>query len=299
MHILITGGTGFIGSELRDRLLQEGHFLTVVSRTPEEYKAVQAKNQQFVSWETNFVELMEKIDVVINLAGSSIFGQRWTDPVKKTIYSSRIDNTQKLTSAIKKCVKPPDVMISASGISYYGDRGEEILDESEPAGAGFLSRVCVDWEEAARPVQDAGVRLVLPRIGIVLERGGGAMNQMLTPFKLFVGGPVGSGDQYFPWVHMHDLCRGFMFAIENSQIEGPCNFNAPNPVPMKKFADSLGEVLNRPSFFKVPEGVLRLALGEAADPIVESVRAEPKKLQKHGFEFHFSNVKEALADILH
>lgn len=299
MHILITGGTGFIGTELRSMLLKKGHYLTVITRSPEEYEEEQAKNQQFISWEHPLVETMKKTDAVINLAGSSIFGQRWTDQVKQKIYSSRIDNTKKLSSAIKQCDSPPEVMISASGISYYGDGGEEVLDESHQAGSGFLCRVCVDWEAAAEEVTEAGVRWVSTRFGIVLETGGGALQQMLPPFKFFVGGPVGSGDQYFPWIHMHDLCRGLIYTMENRDIEGPCNFNAPNPVTMREFADSLGEVLNRPSFFRVPEAVLRLALGEAADPIVESVRAVPKKLQQHGFEFKFNDVREALADILH
>lgn len=298
MKILITGGTGFIGTELRDILLRKGHHLVVITRTPSQYAEEQAKNQQFISWDDSLIEAMDEADAVINLAGSPIFGQRWTDEIKDRIYSSRIDNTKKLVDAIGLCSNPPEVMISASAVGYYGDRGDEVLDESEPAGNGFLSKVCHDWETAAREIEKHGVRLAIPRIGIVLETGGGAMQQMLPPFKLFVGGPVGSGKQYFPWIHMQDLCRGIKYPLENIDFEGSYNLCAPSPVTMNEFAAKLGEVLNRPSFFKVPEFVLRIALGEAADSILESMRAQPKKLQQAGFEFNFDDVREALADII-
>lgn len=298
MNILITGGTGFIGTELRGQLLQQGHYLTIVSRSPEDYKDEHAKNQQFISWDDTHSLQMNDQDAVINLAGSPIFGQRWTDSVKKSIYKSRIESTEQLVAAITNCDNPPEIMVSASGISYYGDRDAEILDESEPPGSAFLSRVCVAWEAASHPVMEAGVRLANPRIGIVLEKGGGALEQMLTPFKLFVGGAVGSGQQYFPWVHMQDLIRAILFPLEHTEFEGAYNITSPEPVKMQVFAEKLGEVLNRPSFFRVPESVLRLALGEAADPIAESIRAKPAKLEKGGFKFRYTDLSEALADIL-
>jgi len=298
MNILITGGTGFIGSELRDMLLQKGHYLTIITRSPKEYDDEKAKNQQFISWDDDLAAAMEETDAVINLAGASIFGQRWTEEVKRKILDSRIKSTRKLVQAAGESENPPKVMISASAVGYYGDRGDDILTESEPAGNGFLSKVCKEWEAAAKEVEEFGVRLSTPRIGIVLETGGGAMQQMLTPFKLGVGGPVGSGDQYFPWIHMYDLCRGLIYPLENEGFNGPYNLNAPNPVTMNGFADKLGDVLNRPSFFRVPEFALNLVLGEAADPILDSLRVQPKKLQQAGFEFKFPHLKEALADIL-
>lgn len=298
MNILITGGTGFIGSELRSMLLQKGHFLTIITRSPEQYEDETAKNQQFISWDADLVAAMEQTDAVINLVGSSIFGQRWTAEVKQRIYSSRIDNTNNIVSAIKKAENKPEVMISASAVGYYGDRGTEVLTEDDPAGDEFLSRVCVDWEAAAKEVEEAGVRLAIPRIGIVLETGGGALQQILPPFKCFVGGPVGSGDQYFPWIHRYDLCRGLIYPMEHKDFEGIYNLNAPNPVTMNEFADELGEVLNRPSLFRVPEVALKLALGEAAEPILDSLRVQPKRLQQAGFEFKYPHVNEALADIL-
>lgn len=298
MEILITGGTGFIGSELRDMLLQREHHLTIITRSPGEYVEEQAKNQKFISWEDSLVNAMEESDAVINLVGSPIFGQRWTNQIKDRIYSSRIDNTRKLVEAIGKCENPPEVMISASAVGYYGDKGDDVLDESEPVGDGFLSTVCKDWEAAAKEVEKYGVRLAIPRIGIVLETGGGALQQMLLPFKLFVGGPVGSGQQYFPWIHMHDLCKGLIYPLQDNGFNGAYNVNAPTPVTMNEFASALGDVLDRPSLFRVPEAVLRIALGEAADSIVESIRAQPKNLQQSDFEFHFDNLREALADIL-
>jgi len=298
MNILITGGTGFIGTELRSLLLQQAHHLTILTRTPSDYEEEQAENQQFISWDDDLVPVMEQADTVVNLVGSPVFGRRWTEQVKQTIYSSRVDNTRKLVQSVGKAGNPPGLMISASAIGYYGDQGNDILNESEPAGDSFLSRVCKDWEAAARKVEQYGVRLAIPRIGIVLERGGGALRQMLPPFKFFVGGPVGTGRQYFPWIHMHDLCRGIIFPMENRDFEGVYNLCAPAPVTMSEFAHNLGAVLNRPSFFKVPEFVLRIVLGEAAEPIMESIRAQPEHLMQSGFEFRFDDVKEALADIL-
>lgn len=298
MNIFISGGTGFIGSYLRMMLLQEGHLLTVLTRHPEKYESETAQNQQFVSWDDNLVAQMEQADAVINLAGASIFGPKWTEEIKKRIYDSRIKSTRQLVEAIKEASNPPEVMVSASAAGYYGDRGDDVVDESAENGHDFLAEVCVDWEKEAREVTEAGVRLVIPRIGVVLERDGGALSQMLTPFKLFVGGPVGSGDQYFPWIHMHDLCRAMLFAIEEESMEGPFNLNAPNPVTMRAFADELGAQLNRPSFFRVPQFALELVLGEAATLITQSLRMQPKKLQQHDFEFQYNYLTEALGDIL-
>lgn len=298
MHILITGGTGFIGSELRSRLLRNGHMLTIVTRSPDRYEGEQAKNQQFIGWDDDFVSVMETTDAVINLAGENIFGQRWTSEIKKRMRDSRIKNTRRLVQAIEKAKNRPQVMISASGVDYYGDRGDDILDESEPPGQSFLSRLCVDWEQAARPVKELGVRLAISRTGVVLETEGGAMEQMLPPFRFFVGGSIGSGNQYFPWVHMHDYCRAVMYILENEEMEGEFNINSPNPVPMKEFTDVLGEVMHRPSFFRVPEFALKLVLGEATDPILSSHRVQPKRLQQAGFEFKFEDLREALSDIL-
>lgn len=298
MNCLITGGTGFIGTELRMRLLREGHLVTVITRSPDKYEGETAKNQQFISWDSHLPARMDQADVVFNLAGENIFGQRWTDEVKERIYSSRIDITNKLVDAMEKAEDCPGLMVSASAVGYYGDRGSDVLDESEPPGNDFLSKVCVDWEKAAKRAEDLGVRVAIPRLGIVLDTGGGALQQMLLPFKLFVGGPVGSGDQYFPWIHMHDLCRGLISPMVQDSLSGAYNLCSPDSVTMREFAKALGEVMNRPTFFKVPEFALGLVLGEAAGPILNSLRVQPKRLMQAGFEFRYEDLHEALSEIL-
>ena len=298
MNILITGGTGFVGSYLRTHLLREGHMLTIITRSPKKYKEETAKNQRFVSWDADLPAEMNRADVVINLAGASIFGRRWTQEVTDKIYNSCINCTQQLVAAIDKAEDRPSLMVSASGADYYGDSADNILDESAEAGDSFLAKVCIAWEKAAEPVTNMGVRLAIPRIAVVLERDGGALEQVLLPFKLGLGGASGSGTQYFPWIHMLDLCRGLSYPIENQEFEGPYNLSAPNPVTMSEFANELADQLNRPSIFRVPEFALNVALGEAANPIITSKRLQPKKLQQHGFEFRFNSLKEALGDIL-
>lgn len=297
MHVLITGGTGFIGTELRAMLLRGGHSIVVITRAPKKYENEKAKNQQFISWEDDLVTAMNESDAVINLVGENL-AQLWTDEVKKRLIASRVETTQKLVQAIQKADQPPEVMISASGISYYGDRGEDILDEGEPAGNGFLPRLCIKWEEAAKPAEEAGVRLVIFRNSVVLEKGGGALQYMLPIFKLGLGGSIGDGKQYFPWIHMLDACRAMEFALNNNQVSGIHNLTSPNPVTMNELVDKLGDVLRRPTFFRVPEFALKMIVGEAAAPILDSLRAQPKKLQQSGFQFRFPYIKEALADII-
>lgn len=297
MNILITGGTGFIGTELRSFFLKKGHYITVITRSPEKYESEAAKNQQFIDWESDLVAAMEEADVVINLVGENLFNI-WTEKVKKRIYDSRIETTEKLVNAIKKAESRPGLMISASGVSYYGDRGDDILDESEPAGSGFLPKLCVDWENAARPVKEAGVRLVIFRNAVVLEKGGGALQFMLPIFKLGMGGSLGDGMQYFAWIHMLDVCRAMDFAIENKELSGPCNLSAPNPVTMNELANTMGDVLNRPTFMRVPEFVIKSVLGEVSDAALDSLRTRPKQLQQTGFEFRFKYLREALGDIV-
>lgn len=298
MNILITGGTGFVGNELRRMLLKEGHNLVIVTRSPKKYEDENAQNQKFVSWEDDLVVEMEKMDAVINLAGESIFGQRWTEEVKKRIMDSRIRSTERLVEAMKKAENRPEVFVSASASGYYGDRGGEVLTESEPPADDFLARVCVQWEKASHKAEEIGVRVVNPRIGIVLEKGGGALEKMVPAFQFFVGGPVGNGEQYMSWVHRTDLCKAIVFPLHNEEMSGPYNVNSPNPVTMNEFSKILGDVMGRPSIFRVPKFALNIILGEAAKPVTDSIRMQPKKLQVVGFEFRFQELEEALADIL-
>lgn len=298
MNILITGGTGFIGDELRTMLLKEGHNLVIVTRSPKIYEDENAKNQRFISWEDDLISEMEEMDAVINLAGESIFGQRWTEEIKSRIMDSRVKTTERLVEAMEKAENRPEVFVSASASGYYGNRGTEILNEDEPASDDFLARVCVEWEKAAEKAIELGVRVANPRIGIVLEKGGGALEKMIPPFKFFVGGPIGNGEQYMSWIHRTDLCSAVIFPLQNEEIEGPYNVGSPNPVTMNEFSMILGDVMKRPSIFRVPRFALDLILGEAAKPVTDSIRMQPKKLQVAGFEFRFEYLEEALSDIL-
>jgi uncharacterized protein len=296
-EILITGGTGFIGRYLSEELMKEGHFVTIVTRSPEKYKNQTAKNQKYISWD-DLSSQMEKINIVINLAGENLFGQRWTDQVKKKIYDSRIFTTRKLVDAMRASVSKPEVLISTSGVNYYQEAGDNILTESSKPGDDFLARVCIDWENEAGQAAELGVRVVIARFGIVLEKNGGVIEKMRLPFSLFAGGPIGSGDQFMPWIHMNDLCRSIIFAVKNRSIEGAYNACSPEPVTMNEFAASMGRVMRRPSFFRVPEFALNLILGEASKPVTSSLRVQPKVLQLSDFEFEFEDIELALADIL-
>jgi uncharacterized protein (TIGR01777 family) len=298
LQILITGGTGFIGDYLCERLARDGHYLTLISRSPEKYTEENAKNQNYISWDSDLAKEMDGADVVINLTGENLFGKRWTDEVKKRLYSSRIDLTNKLVNAMDASSTPPELLISASGINYYGASGDKVLTEEDGPGNDFLADLCVDWEAAALRAEEKGVRVAIPRIAPVLEDGNGIIEKMKLPFSLFVGGSLGSGDQYLSWIHMYDMISALIFPIENDEISGPYNAASPNPVQMDEFAHTMGKVMNRPSLFKVPEFVLNAVLGEAATPVLASLRIQPKVLQQAGFEFHFADLEVALGDIL-
>jgi uncharacterized protein (TIGR01777 family) len=298
MNILITGGTGFIGEELRMMLLKEGHHLSIVTRHPKKHESETAKNQRFISWDDDLAGEMNTVDAVLNLAGESLFGQRWTDEVKKRILDSRIQSTQKLVDAMRKAERKPAVFVSASASGIYGDCGDAILTEEQKAADDFLAEVCQAWEAESQKAAEFGVRVVNPRIGIVLEKGGGALEKMIPPFKFFIGGPIGSGNQFMSWIHRSDLCKALVFPFENEALTGAYNVCSPNPATMDEFAKTLGTTMNRPALFKVPKFVLDIILGEAAKPITDSIRMQPKKLQVTGFDFRFENLAEALADIV-
>jgi uncharacterized protein len=295
MHILITGGTGFIGRYLINTLQSRGDTVTVVSRTP---ATSRQKGITYVGWDTDFATLMGSVDAVINLAGSNLFDSRWTDEVRGTILNSRVEATSKMVEAIMNATKKPSVFISGSAVGYYGPRGNDLLDETQPPGQDFLAKVCVAWEYEAQKLTDPGVRVVLARIGIVQQTDSGALQKMLLPFKLFGGGPLGHGSQYYPWVHMDDMVHALLFCIDTPTITGPVNITAPAPVTMNEFASTLGDVMNRPSWFRVPGFVLKVAVGDSATAILASLRAIPKKLLDAGYRFRHPDLKRALHDML-
>ncbi len=298
MNILISGGTGFIGEDLRLMLLKKGHNLVILTRSPGKYQDEAAKNQRFISLEEDLTAEMNEADAVINLAGENIFALRWTPEKKERILNSRIRVTKNMVDAMREADNKPVVFVSSSGANIYGDRGDDLLDENEPAAEGFLGKVCMRWESEAQKAAEFGVRVANPRTGMVLDEGGGAMEKMLPPFRFFVGGAIGNGHQYMSWIHRHDLCRSIIFCLENEKIEGAYNACSPNPVIMNEFSQTLAAVLNRPAIFRVPEFAINLVMGEVAQLVTGSIRMQPKKLQQAGFEFQFEELEEALADIV-
>lgn len=298
MKILITGGLGFVGTQLSMRLLEKGHGVTVVDHapqprpyTPDAVTYVAADTTTEGPWQDE----VGRQDAVINLAGASIFG-RWNKKTKKLIYDTRILTTKHVAAAMPE--EKNAVLCSASAVGYYGFHGDEELREKDGAGDDFLAGVCVDWEKEAQKAAEKGVRVVLTRFGIVLGKTGGALGQMIPAFKKFVGGPLGSGRQWFSWVHMEDLLRAFLFVLEYEDISGPVNFCAPNPVRNKDLAKALGKVLSRPSFVKTPALTLRLALGEFGSVLLEGQKVLPGRLLEQGFKFQFPEIEGALQALL-
>lgn len=291
-HIVIAGGSGFVGTYLSSELVKMGYEVCIVSRSKHQPKK---DGVRFVSY-ANLDEVIHGAKAVINLAGFNLFDSRWSAEIKQKIVSSRVKTTQTIVDSISNVAQKPDVFISASAVGIYGNRGAEFLKEDSFAGKDFLADVCKQWEETALKAKN--VRIVIPRIGIVLEKNGGALGKMLTPFKLFVGGPLGDGKQYFPWVHMDDVIQSIIESITNEEYSGVYNCVAPQELTMQKFASVLGEVLHRPSFFAVPEFALNLVLGEATGALVASQRVIPQKLNDWNYTFKYADLKTALNEIL-
>jgi len=243
------------------------------------------------------LQAFEGCDAVINLAGESIAG-RWTAPKKQLIRDSRVLGTKNLVNALAQLGSRPKVLISASAIGYYGDRGEETLTEDAAPGSDFLAQVCRDWENEALKAESLGMRVVRLRIGLVLGRGGGTLQALLPLFRVGLGGPLGSGRQWWSWIHRDDLCRLIVQILANENVSGPINATAPQPVRQKEFAQVLGRVLRRPAFLPTPAFALKIALGEFADGILASQRALPRRAQEMGYRFQFEELEGALREIL-
>ncbi len=296
MNVFITGGTGFIGSHLVRALTGRGDSVVIATRSPERHE--NKEGVRYVPFDEGLREHLAGCDVVVNMAGESLFGKRWTEKVKKRLWDSRIQTTRKLVDAMRAMDRRPALLLSASGVNYYGDCGTDKITESRGPGNDFLAELTREWEHAAAEAGELGVRVSTPRISVALGGDGGALATMLPVFRAFLGGSIGPGSQYFPWIHVEDLCRSFLFVMDNESISGPWNAAAPNPVTMKEFTRELGNALSRPSLFRVPEFALNMALGEAAVLVTTSLRVIPEKILENGFEFHFPHVGDALADIL-
>lgn len=297
MIIAITGSTGLVGSALVKALEADGHTVRRVVRR------LRGGGSPEIRWDpaggTIDAAGFHDVDAVVHLAGESVAARRWSPAVKKEIRDSRVGGTQLLCETLAGLAKKPSVLLSASAVGYYGDRGDKRLDESSPPGSGFLAEVCQEWEAATKPARDADIRVVNLRIGVVLDRKGGALKSMLTPFKLGVGGVLGSGRQYFSWITLDDLVRVIQFAIHAAALSGPVNATAPQPVTNREFTKTLGRVLRRPTIFPVPAFAVRLAFGEMADEMfLAGARVEPTALSAAGFQFANPQLEPALRHIL-
>ena len=297
MRVAVTGATGLVGSALTPRLAGGGHEAVALRR------AADAAGGGGPSWDPATGALsagaLDGVDAVVHLAGENVAGGRWTAARKARIRDSRVAGTRQLAVALAALPQPPKTLIAASAIGFYGDRGEERLDEAAAPGADFLADVCQQWEAAAAPARDAGMRVVHLRIGIVLTPAGGALQRMLPPFRMGAGGVIGSGRQYMSWVALDDVLGGILHALRADSLTGPVNLAAPHPVTNAEFTKTLGRVLRRPTFLPLPAFGARLAFGEMADALLlSSARVEPARLRADGFEFDYPDLEAALRHLL-
>ncbi len=297
MHILITGASGFVGSHLSQALIDTDWQVTGIG-TSRDHILAQHTGFTWISADTTqpgpWQDAVPRADVIVNLAGRTIF-KRWTKAYKKQMQASRILTTRNLVAAL-----PPEcgsVFLSTSAVGLYGSRGDDILTEDAPAGSDFLSVLSNEWEAEARQAEEKGARVALMRFGVVLAAGGGALGKMVPAFKMFAGGPVGSGHHWFPWIHMSDLIGAIEFLISRKDIDGPFNFVAPGQIRNGDFARTLGKSLGRPAVMPVPAFMLRLLLGEMGNTLLSSQRAAPDRLTKAGFDFQFPDAAQALEDL--
>jgi len=304
MRVIVAGGTGFIGRHLVHKLLEKSHEVVVLSRSGKSVRqafgdAVLAGKWDAVSageWVRFFDEGQEPVGI-INLTGESIAEGRWTEDKKRRILESRVRSAEAVAEACHKADRRPQVLVQGSAVGWYGPRGDEELDEQSGPGSGFLADVCEKWEAASKPAEEAGVRRVLARTGIVLGKKG-ILEKFLKSFKLYLGGPLGEGGQWLSWIHVEDEVRALIHLLEAEKAQGPYNLSAPNPVTMGTFTEVLGRVLNKPAKFRVPSALLRLGLGEMAEEmILNGQKVFPARILEMGFEFQYNDIEEAFKDL--
>ena len=311
VRIVVAGGTGFIGAPLCRELANGGHEIIVLSRSVASAQKTlddgvrtgrHGTRIKVVRWDPGAGEIplaaIDGADAIVNLAGESIASGRWTRNRKERILNSRVESVRGLVEAARRAARPPKVLVNASAIGFYGPHGDEEIREDHPPGNDFLARICVAWEAEAKKAEAHGLRAVLIRIGVVLGESGGALAQMATPFRLFAGGPIGTGRQWFSWIHRDDVIGILRLALEHEEVRGPVNATGPEPLTMRDFSGTLGRVLGRPSWLPVPEFILRAALGEMSDMLLTGQRVLPAKAIAAGYQFRFETAEAALRDIL-
>jgi len=303
--VIVSGGSGFIGRVLCRKLVARGYRVAVLTRgaMPGPSGAPDWSLPVYVPWDASSADgwghMADGAFALINLAGESIADRRWTPRRKQMILDSRVQAGRAMLEAVAGARVKPRVFIQGSAVGYYGDTGDDPVDESSAPGTGFLTRICLDWEASTRAVEDMGVRRVVIRTGLVMGRGGGVLQKMLAPFRLFVGGPLGDGEQGFPWIHMDDEIAAIMFLLENDGASGPYNLTAPEAVSNLDFCRRLGQAMSRPCGLAAPAAALRIAFGEMADELLlTGCRAFPKRLVELGFEFKHPRLLEALKDLM-
>ena len=293
MKLLVTGGTGFIGRPLCRALVQQGHEPFVLTRS--QGARAHAEGVRWLPWDTEeWRRLIGQVDGVVHLAGESLTARRWTAHQKRLIRDSRVETARRLVEAIAESARRPSVFVSGSAIGYYGARGDEPLEETAAPGRGFLAELCQAWEAQAQRADALGVRVVRLRIGVVLGRDGGALAKMATPFRLCVGGPLGSGRQWMSWIHLDDLVGLLLWSLSRAELSGAVNATAPEPVTMRALCREVGRCLRRPSWAPVPGVVLKLALGEMADMLLTGQRVLPHVALRAGYAFRYPQVPQAL-----
>jgi uncharacterized protein (TIGR01777 family) len=301
MRVVITGGTGLIGRQLAASLHEDQHEVIVLSRNPNQPAKLPA-SVRVERWDgrsaAGWGRWADGADAIVNLAGAGIADSRWSDERKREIVASRVDAGKAVVEAVQAASVKPAVVIQSSAVGYYGSRGSETLTKESQPGNDFLAGVCIDWEKSTEAVEALGVRRAVIRTGIVLSAEGGALPKMLLPFKFFAGGKLGSGQQYFPWIHMADEVGAIRFLIDNAQASGPFNLAAPNPPTNADFVKAVGEAMGRPSVMPAPGFALKAAFGEMSTVLLDGQRAEPQRLLALGYRFRFTDPVAALKDVL-
>jgi len=301
-HIVIFGGTGFLGRKIISEL-HGSYNITIATRNLQvaESRIKDYNDIRTVEFSYNpdsVAKIMEGADVVINLSGASIAGRRWNEQYKRVLYTSRIDTTRIIVSTFGTLNKTPRCFISSSATGIYGNRNDEILTENSKTGKDFLARMCTDWENEALKAKELGIRTVCIRTGIVLDKNEGGFARMAVPFKFFVGGTLGNGKQYMPWIHTEDIVKIYAEAVKNDSLSDIVNGTSPNPVTNNEFSKTVGRILNRPSVFSVPEFALKIIVGELAGFLTSSQRVYPEKLSGMDFFFRYNDIESALRNII-